>query len=48
MSEDFDPNVVVAEYLKQNTDDLLSLAKGILKDTADAVRLRLDRTYRIY
>jgi hypothetical protein len=48
MSDEFDPNVVIAEYLKLNTDVLLALAKGILKDTADAVRLRLDRTYRTY
>ena len=48
MNKELDPNVIAAEFLKQNLDALFDGAKSFFKEAADKLRLNLDRTYRQY
>lgn len=45
---DLDPNAIAAEFLSQRLDSIVDAMKDLVKETGDKVRLRLDRTYRIY
>lgn len=48
MSDELDPNVIAADFLKQNLDSLVDGARSVLKGAVDKLRLTLDRTYRDY
>jgi len=48
MSEELDINKVAAEFVTQNLERFYDSGKGVLKGAADAVRLRLRKSYRDY
>lgn len=48
MGEEFDPNVIAAEFLKQNLDSIANSAKGVIQGASDNIRLHLASTYKSY
>ncbi len=44
----FDVNKTAAELLNQRFDQILTLAKGAFKDTSEKIRLRLEKTFKVY
>ncbi len=48
MNGPLDPNVIAAEFLKQNIDSFFDTAKQVAKGANEKIRLKLDRTYQKY
>lgn len=48
MNMELDPNVIAAEFIKSNIDEFMSIAKDIIKETTEKIKLNLDKTYRDY
>ena len=48
MSEDFDANKIVAEFLNENLERFYNTGKGILKGAAEKIRLHLSKSYEGY
>ncbi|MGO8761637.1 MAG: NACHT domain-containing protein [Desulfobaccales bacterium] len=48
MTEEFDPNKIAVDFLQKNIDSIGKIIKGLMKGTADQVRLHLDNTYKDY
>jgi hypothetical protein len=48
MSEELDPNKIAAELVNQNLGTFIDKTKNAIKETTDAIRLRLNRTYSDY
>lgn len=48
MDEELDINKVAAEFVQQNIESLYNTGKGIIKGASDAVRLKLNNSYKNY
>ena len=48
MDNEIDVNKIAAEFVQQNIESFYNTGKDILKGAADAVRLRLNKSYKAY
>jgi hypothetical protein len=48
MSEDFDTNKIVAEFLNENLERFYNTGRGILKGAAEKIQLHLSKSYKDY